>query len=184
MKLQLKSYLGETFMLFPNINLWTDDDPEYAPHKYQLFIGWLFWGIRIFFGKAGEEVTTSTTPTHFTVYPIHNTFLGKTMYVGSQDKATCISRFMIEVKYNIGTYKKGVLEFTSNHPLNLTVEERKALLAAEEIRDCNINYFPVLAWEDDRQCAIVCQLINRAAEAQKTNRWHFQNLPTPTHVLS
>lgn len=52
MKVSFKSFFGETFMAMPNVNFWSDDDPEYAPYKRMFFIGWLWWGVRFYYGKA------------------------------------------------------------------------------------------------------------------------------------
>lgn len=158
MKLQLRSYLGETLMLFPNINLWTDDDPDYAPHKYQLFIGWLFWGIRIFFGKAEPQGV-------YTVRVIYNELIDKSYYVltkteYSEDLDDALTVFRITTDIN---------------GQDLTPEEEEAFQSSISLK--------VITPSDDRRCIVafsdiasaflIRDLINRIRAKDNSDKWRI-----------
>lgn len=158
MKLQLKSYLGETIMLIPNINLWTDDDPDYAPHKYQLFIGWLFWGLRIFFGKAEPQG-------EYTVRVVHNDAENKSHYVLTKTAVSDDLNYALSVTY-LGTQLYG-------H--KLTPEEDAALQASIGLK--------VVTPSDDRRCIVafsdiesaflIRDLINRIRAKDNSDKWRI-----------
>lgn len=111
MKVTFKSFWGETFMLIPNINWWSDDDPDYAPHKYMLFIGWLFWGWRIYLGK--REETAQINVSHFEVVSIHNLFKDKTLYAIRNVfwPIEYAGRFTLDFTYGIARYNEGHYTF-------------------------------------------------------------------------
>lgn len=158
MKLQLKSYLGECIMLFPNINFWSDDDPEYAPYKYQFFIGWLFWGLRIFFGKAEPQG-------EYTVRVIYNDAENKSHYVLTKTEDSEDLNYALSVAY-LGTQLYG-------H--KLTPEEDAAF--------CTSIGLKVITPSDDRRCIVafsdiesaflIRDLINRICAKDNSDKWRI-----------
>lgn len=156
MKLQLRSYLGETLMLVPNINLWTDDDPDYAPHKYQLFIGWLFWGVRIFFGKAEPQG-------EYTVRVVHNDLKDKSYYVLTKtecsedlDEALSVVRLSTEINKQ-----------------DLTPEEDAALQASIGLKLDKYGKLTKVAFSDIESAFMIRDLINRIRAKDNSDQWRI-----------
>ena len=158
MKLQLRSYLGETLMLFPNINLWTDNDPDYAPHKYHLFLGWLFWGIRIFFGKAEPQG-------EYTVRVIHNDAKNKSYYVLTKTEVSEDLNDTLSLT-NIGTH-------IYDH--ELTPEENAAIQASIPLKVIT-SYDDtrwITAFPDINSAFLIRDLINRIRAKETSDQWRI-----------
>lgn len=153
MKLSFKNFWGETFMLIPNINFWSDDDPEYAPHKYMFFIGWLWWGWRFYFGKAEENYDWG-------VRLIYNKHLDKSYYVivfgKDPDVWNCMTRD------NFNSLMRGVM----------------CSEADSEVIGCasDLEILPdrkVLAFDNIEDAFAVKDIIERAEKEKDDNRWQF-----------
>lgn len=172
MKATFKSFWGETFMLIPNINWWSDDDPDYAPHKYMLFFGWLFWGWRIYLGKREEKVTAQP---HFEVVSIHNLFKDKTLYairtvVWPIEYA---GRFTLDCTYGIARYNEGQYTFLGNNRIALTEEMRAAIRHSFELGTVvqKLYEYPILVWDSEEEADIICDHLNLEYECAKKDRW-------------
>lgn len=158
MKLQLKSYLGECIMLFPNINFWTDDDPEYAPYRYQFFIGWLFWGLRIFFGKAEPQGVYAVRVIYNELKDKSYYVLTKTEYSEDLDEALTVFRITTDINEQ-----------------DLTPEEEAAF--------CTSIGLKVITPSDDKRCIVafsdiesaflIRDLINRIRAKDNSDKWRI-----------
>lgn len=185
MKLSFKSFWGETFMALPNLNFWSDDDPEYAPHKYMLFFGWLCWGVRFYFGTAKADKKDDKPV--FEVKTIYNKFRGENRYVIIRNgRNEFVGRYTLEHSYEIARYNDGNWYFLDQNLTEITELTYAAIRRSVELTDV-VNHFiyeyPILAWKDDRDACLVCDLLNREAAAIKDDNWKIVNLPFPSHVL-
>lgn len=173
MKVTFKSFWGETFMLIPNINWWSDDDPDYAPHKYMLFIGWLFWGWRIYLGK--REETAQINVSHFEVVSIYNLFKDKTLYAIRTVvwPIEYTKRFTLDCTYGIARYNEGHYTFLGNNRIALTEEMRAAICHSFELCPVmqKLSEYPILVWDSEEEAGLICSLLNLEYECAKKDRW-------------
>ena len=183
MKLSFKNFWGETFMLIPNINFWSDDDPEYAPHKYMFFIGWLWWGWRFYFGKSEEKEDGPI----YEVRTIYNKFRNKTCYAIKRNHwCEFVGRYTLEMGYDIAEYKDNCWHFCGKNRIGLTEDMRAAIRRSIELTEHEqiLYEYPMLVWEDDRDARLVCDLLIKEADARNDDNWEILNIPFPSHVLS
>lgn len=170
MRISFKNFWGETFMLFPNINFWSDDDPEYAPHKYMIFFGWLFWGVRIYFGHCNQsEQESQNSHNMYRVTVIYNKFLDE-------------KRFALVRGYGFFENflnKDDMLRLDREGHLRLV--DLPVYFVNQEIElDSSFN---ILTWGDQSDAFKMKAIVNQAITDRKEDVWKALNHPEPTQVL-
>lgn len=182
MKLSFKNFLGETFMLIPNINFWSDDDPEYAPHKYMFFIGWLWWGWRFYFGKAESKIE------RFCIKTMHNAYRNEERYVIYDEEIQhYVSWYALDIIYNICYFKGEYDEFVDKSCSGLSELDSHSICASTDIRVSNKKTIcgeKCLSWKSVENAERVAAMLEREADARSKDKWEIYNIPLPTHVLS
>lgn len=155
MRISFKSFWGETLMLVPNINFWSDDDPEYAPHKYMIFFGWIFWGVRIYFGRREEKGA-------YSVRIIYNEALDKSYYVIVPSKVDMDSLFTVVSRpYLLESANSGAM----------TDEQKKAFDGCYELFVDNLHHIAVFSAIED--AFTLRDMLNAISAKKKEDRWKF-----------
>lgn len=172
MRISFKNFWGETFMLFPNINFWSDDDPEYAPHKYMIFFGWLFWGVRIYFGtctQSDQESEPLISNRLYRVTTVYNKLLNE-------------KRFALVRGYGFFEHflNKDDMLFLDREG-HLRLVDLPVYFVNQEIK---LNkQFNVLTWNDMTDAFKMKAIVNQAISDGDEDVWKALNLPEPTQVV-
>lgn len=170
MRVSFKSFWGETLMLFPNINFWSDDDPEYAPYKRMFFIGWLWWGWRFYYGKKADALQKP----FYRVQTIYNQFRDKKMYIIDGCRFGCfyVGIHTFDCIYGFANYSNGQWTFRDTSRVALTDPIRDAIRSSIEKDDVSIPCdYNILAWDDYSDAQLVCDFLCLEEDMAQQDRW-------------
>ena len=145
-------------MALPNVNFWSDDDPEYAPHKYMLFFGWLWWGVRLYFGGQGKRGK-------YCVRLISNEAHGKSYYVLTPSECVDseLMAFLIE----------HTELFTLLKEETPTPEQAAALFNCESVHIYGDYVDDVAGFASIEDAFMVRDMLNEIAARKERDRWNF-----------
>lgn len=159
MRVSFKSFWGETFMALPNVNFWSDDDPEYAPHKYMLFFGWLWWGVRLYFGWQGKRGK-------YCVLLINNEAQGKSYYVLTPLECADSELMCLLIDYSrlFDTLLKNETP---------TPEQAAALFHCENVPVCGDILHDVAGFASMEDAFVVRDMLDEIAARKERDKWSF-----------